>query len=232
MIAGVPDFANGTAANNLFDPAVQRVVALVKHDREGQFGLRRGDHVQRFDLLGIDAGWLLKQYMNAVLECVDAHLGVKVRRHTNDDCIDGATVQHPQIVVVERSSVLRFDELPRRRPSIADCAELQVGDHAVGDQSGIHRPLHAQANDAEPYLLGHNPISGHLFAERRQSSGPPATPATRLAHRPDWCPFMISSCREGSKKGLVIIGRLKSQQPHRKDLETVACQRSSTEPGL
>jgi hypothetical protein len=39
---------------------------------------------------------------------------------------------------------------------------------------------------------------------------------------------MISSCRQGSKKGLVIIGRLESQQPHRKDLETVACERSST----
>src|SRR3954452_15421379 len=37
--AGVPDFPNCTAAYNLFEPAVQRVVALIQHDREGQFGL-------------------------------------------------------------------------------------------------------------------------------------------------------------------------------------------------
>src|SRR5215216_7898167 len=65
--AGVADCANPTAADDLLDPAVQRVVALVKHDRERQLRLRRRDRVQLFDLLGVHAGRLLQQNMNTLL---------------------------------------------------------------------------------------------------------------------------------------------------------------------
>jgi hypothetical protein len=60
------------------------------------------------------------------------------------------------------------------------------------------------------------------------SSGRPSALADRP--RPE-CPFMISPCRHRSRKGLVIIGRLESQEPHRKDFETVASERRNRRHG-
>src|SRR5215218_1401975 len=93
--------------------------------------------------------------MNTALKCVDAHPRVKVGRHTKDDRIDAATIQHRHIVLVERNGVLRLDRPPFRWLSVADSAEIHVGDHTVGDQFGVHRPLHAEAHDAQPRPFWH-----------------------------------------------------------------------------
>ena len=63
--AGVADRADLAVVDDLLDPLVQRVVALVEHDREGQLRVGRRVRVELGDLPGVDPGRLLDQGVDA-----------------------------------------------------------------------------------------------------------------------------------------------------------------------
>src|SRR5690242_6576753 len=72
--AGPPDRPDLAGVDDLLDPLVERVVALIEHDPEGELGMGGRAVVELLDLTGVDAGRFLHQGMDSRLQGRDAHL--------------------------------------------------------------------------------------------------------------------------------------------------------------
>jgi hypothetical protein len=167
---GAPDRADLAGLDDLLEPTVERVHALVEHDAEGELRLRGGERDEIVRLLRVHAGRLVDERVDSAAERRDAHLRVQVVRHGRDDRVDVAARDHLEVVLMDRDvGVGRPRQVLLGRVDVADGPDRQVRDHALRDHLGIHPPLLAQSDDAEPHSVRHGSLR---FSSRRPRPRP------------------------------------------------------------
>ena len=156
-MAQLPELAGG---DQRLEIGVDRVGALVEHDREGGLGMGGREVVHLLHLLGVDAGRLLGEGVDALADRGDRHLRVQEVRHGRHHGVHVAGVEHREVVVVERHvRVLLGGDVLLRGVGVRDRAEGHALDPPVGEQAGVHAALGAEPDDPETDVLLRHGVS-------------------------------------------------------------------------
>ena len=142
------DVADLTAGDDLLEPLVERIGALVEHHTKGQF--RAGGRIleQLGDLLAVNASWFFQQGMDIAFQGLDTHFRMQVMRDGGADRINQATFQKIDVIVKERHIRVFFRTQGLFLGiNITQSGELRVADLAGDQEIGIHATLCTDSND-------------------------------------------------------------------------------------